>query len=177
MNWSQVAKKVRMLVAQQTEPAIYKEGCQPEHPPGRPEKGVHGAGPVVRGGDGGHRCHIRGHAQGGDQIPYIQPALGVGDEVDFFAVGLGQDLLHTLRQHGGVVFHRSPAVLPAEKYPGAPGFQRFGDAPPVADALPVPEPGAVHQQDGVEGAAAVALRFLHGWSLLSRKTISKTRYK
>ena len=69
---------------------------------------------VVGGGDGGEGGCPVSAAQGGEETPGVQPALGVGDEVELFAACLGKDLLYPPGQGFGVFLHRGPAVLTAE---------------------------------------------------------------
>ena len=86
-------------------------------------------------------------------MPRVQPALGVGDQVELFAPCLRQDLVHPPGQMAGVFLHCGPAVLLSEVDRRAPLAQQLRDAAPVAQPLPVPESGAVDQQDGVAGGA------------------------
>ena len=101
-------------------------------------------------GQGGHPVPV---PQGGDQVPRVQPALGVGDQVELFAPCLRQELVHPPGQMAGVFLHCGPAVLLSEIDHRAPLAQQLRDAAPVAQPLPVPESGAMDQQDGVAGGA------------------------
>ena len=94
------------------------------------------------GGEGGRPVPI---AQGGEEIPGIQPALGVGDEMELFTSCLGKDLLHPPGQSLSVLLHGGPAVLTAEIDLRPVAAEGVGDTAPVAQVLPVPEACAVDE--------------------------------
>ncbi len=106
--------EVGVFVPDEAVPGVDEEASQPKDTLWHPVEKIHGFGAVVGGGDGGEGGCPVSAAQGGEETPGVQPALGVGDEVELFAACLGKDLLYPPGQGFGVFLHRGPAVLTAE---------------------------------------------------------------
>ena len=110
------------------------------------------------GVDGGQRCDQWSDAVPCDRVPEVQPALGVGDDVDFAAPCFGHDAADAFGQFPGAVRYRCGGLVVAVQHDGAVAFQFGGHSPPVVEQVGIAEEDAVHQQDRVSGGADALLR-------------------
>lgn len=105
------------------------------------------------GADGGEGGGFWGEAQGGNEIPGLQSALGVGDEVQLFTACLRQNVLSPAEEGPGVAGDAAPGVLAAEMDRGPMGAENVRHPAPVGEDPVVPAVEAVDEQKGIPGPA------------------------
>ena len=93
------------------------------------------------------------HAKTADQIPGIQPSLGVSDDVYLVTVVFQKDLFQLFLYDQGIILNGSPGLLMAVVDNGAVFYQLFGNPAPVIKVTQVTEPDAVEHEDGITGGA------------------------
>ena len=159
------AEEIRLFIPQRAEHRVVLALHLPDHARGQGLQqalGEHTA--AVRGVDRGQRGDMRRKAEAGDRVAAVQPALGVGDQVDLVRAGLRQHLLDARLELGRGRRHGRGRLLAAVVKRRAAFLQGLRDAAPVVDVLPVAEKDAVHQHDRVARAAVLVFR-VHGLAL------------
>ena len=157
-------KEIGLCVPDEADPVVHGEGRHVEEGIRRFQEPVNGLGAPVRGADGGDAGDGGTHPQGGGGHAGLQPALGVGDDVDLFRPRLVQDLADPGLDGFGVFLHPGPAVLLAVIELRTHGGERSRDTAPVEGPFQIPKAHAVEQEDGIFGDCAA----IHGGSFPER---------
>ena len=103
----------------------------------------------VRSADGGKGGDVRRGAAGAYGEMAVQSALGVGDNIYFFAAGLLYNIADALRQFLSAVGDGGGGLLAAVVDRRAVLFQCEGNPAPIIKEAEIPEKYAVHKQKRV----------------------------
>ena len=99
---------------------------------------------TVGGVDGGERGNIFPHAEVGDGIADVKPALGMGDDIHLFRSRQSQDRLDAAGKLLGGIADGGGGLMLAVIHPTPKPLQFLGHSAPIVEAGRVAKEKAVH---------------------------------